>query len=113
MVEIAFTKFNVRTISNTFLHIYIPDVANGLESFASKKEAGVRVKKKRQFSPVTAGIHGQQQCYRAPIKKLSVLWRWPASQPLLTTLWFQSVRFTAHSVSACLTLDETSLRGAI
>lgn len=111
MVEIAFTKFNMRTTSNTFLHIYIPDVANGLESFASKMEAGKE--KKRQFSPVTAGFQGQQQCYRAPIKKLSVLWLWPASQPLLTTLWFQSVCLTAHSVSACLTLDETSSHGAI
>lgn len=77
-----------------------------------KRRQGER-KKKRQFVPVTGGIQRKQRCYRAPIKKLSVLWRWPASQPLLTTLRFQSMRLTAHSVSACLALDEASSHGAI
>lgn len=95
-----------------FCTFTFPDVASGLESVAPKK-GGRERKKKRQFVPVTGGIQRQQRCYRAPIKKLSVLWRWPASQPLLTTLRFQSVRLTAHSVSACLALDEASSHGAI
>lgn len=46
MVGIPCTTSNMQCIPNTVLHIYIPDVASGLESVAPKKGRQGEKKKK-------------------------------------------------------------------
>lgn len=49
MVGILCTTSNMQYIPNTVLHIYIPDVASGLESVAPKKGGRERKKKDNLF----------------------------------------------------------------